>query len=159
MNRRKLSLAVMTFSCLFCFSGAGYGKDKPAETASLITAHISREVDMAGVVPVKGRYYTVQLLEGAAKEEQIRLFNEKLAVKNEGKIDQCSRVISSPAGVANGNFSYGGYCLLDKDKASKNVLICRDEMLGRLVIKGLNSEERPQIIDVATFTVENCVGG
>lgn len=90
---------------------------------------------------------------------RIESFNQSLSEqKRSGKIIGCRKLIDLPVGTANGNDSFGGYCVLEDQARRTDVRICNDEMVGHFAIEpaDLRTESDKALID---FTNDQCFGG
>jgi hypothetical protein len=122
----------------------------------------SRET--VGTIIIDDHEYNLYLSEGIYADGIISSFNAELKVKKMGNIEACKRVIEMPVGVAQGNRSYGGLCILNEDSKKTYIKVCSDEMLGRFVIEPFLYENKagqyfPDLNDLARFVAKNCYGG
>lgn len=89
-------------------------------------------------------------------------FSPSIGPMSDRKIDReiigCEKLIDLPAGMAAGNHSFGGGCVLESHSKRTDVRICRDLMLGRFSIEPFDRRgERDQ--DPIEFTNQRCFGG
>ncbi|QXG50028.1 lysozyme inhibitor LprI family protein [Pseudomonas viridiflava] len=90
---------------------------------------------------------------------RINSFNQSLKQrKQNGQVIGCSRLIDLPVGVAGGNHSFGGVCVLQEGAQRKTVMICNDDMFGHFQVQPstLQDVSDKRLID---FTYAQCYGG
>lgn len=114
-----------------------------------------RYTDVIGEVFVDKKKYDLQIIYGEAAKDQISKFEKEL--NNEQKYLTCTRVIDMPNGQNN---SYGAICSFEKKKTIHRLMVCCNEMTGKLETKVLlKSHEGKSTSDLVKFVVQNCTGG
>lgn len=93
---------------------------------------------------------------GGDQNQRNESFNANLG-ELEGKITKCSILIDLPAGVRDGNHSYGGICSLSRNGQKSNVMICNDEMVGHFKMDRIDHKATMQ--ELVDYVASNCVGG
>ncbi|CAB3644462.1 Uncharacterized protein conserved in bacteria%2C putative lipoprotein [Achromobacter sp. 2789STDY5608633] len=90
---------------------------------------------------------------------RVESFNQSLAQqKQSGRIIGCSQLVDLPVGVAGGNHSFGGSCVLQEGTQRKNVRICNDDMFGHFQVEPSTPQDvsDKRLVD---FTYAQCYGG
>lgn len=90
---------------------------------------------------------------------RVESFNQSLEQqKQNGRIIGCSRLIDLPVGVAGGNHSFGGSCVLQEGTQRKDVRICNDDMFGHFQVEPSTPQDASdkRLVD---FTYAQCYGG
>ncbi|WP_255032164.1 lysozyme inhibitor LprI family protein [Bordetella genomosp. 1] len=90
---------------------------------------------------------------------RVESFNQSLEhQKQSGRIIGCSRLIDLPVGVAGGNHSFGGSCVLQEGAQRKAVRICNDDMFGHFQMEPSTAQDDAdkRLVD---FTYAQCYGG
>ena len=73
-----------------------------------------------------------------------------------GHVVSCRVMVDLPAGVADGDHSYGALCKLDPGGKESDVMLCDDNMFNHFAMAaGAVTAKRDE---VALFTDENCSG-
>lgn len=89
---------------------------------------------------------------------RIDSFNRSLAASgNAGQIIGCTRLIDLPVGIASGNHSFGGLCTLEDEAGPSKVMICNDNLVGRVAVQKVGEQATGQ--DLIGFTNSHCFGG
>lgn len=89
----------------------------------------------------------------------IRWFDTELErFSIQGSIVDCSLLIDLPAGVANGNHSYGGFCNLRVQNLEMQVEVCKDVMAGHFQLMPITSQPEDKT-ELAAFVAAHCYGG
>lgn len=76
-----------------------------------------------------------------------------------GTLEYCKLVIDLPVGTAQGNHSYGGLCTIKHEETYSKVMVCHDEMLGRLATAPLEAGKVYTINQLIKFVAAHCYGG
>lgn len=119
------------------------------------------------LIQIDGKDYGVYVLPKNEQGDALHLFNDN-TIKTVS-VKDCSLVVDMPAGVADGNHSYGGFCrLISKTKIknivrSEDIMICSDIMVSRLKMQNLkylppmaDSDKKDNLVK---FIVAHCYGG
>lgn len=90
---------------------------------------------MGTTINIGDRQYSVYIENDA--NERLSYFNKEIGSHGlKGNISSCSLLIDLPAGVARGNHSYGGYCVMVDLKGLKSLVrVCDDEMVGHFKLE------------------------
>lgn len=91
-------------------------------------------------------------------DSRLPSFRRSGAKQLQGKLTGCELLVDVPVGTAQGNHSFGGYCLLETKGKKMPVLVCDDDMAGHYSLQ----ETDGQPIDVKTlgeFVLRECFGG
>ncbi len=73
-----------------------------------------------------------------------------------GRVVSCQGMVDLPAGVVDGDHSYGAVCKLDQGGEQAEVMLCDDNIFNHFAIKAnafINKRDA-----IALFTDENCTG-
>lgn len=73
-----------------------------------------------------------------------------------GRVVSCQGMVDLPAGVADGDHSYGAVCKLDQGGKQSDVMLCDDTMFNHFAVKANAFVNKRDAI--ALFTDENCTG-
>jgi hypothetical protein len=80
-----------------------------------------------------------------------------------GVLENCSTLIDLPAGVARGNHSYGGICNMRQGNKTYSMMVCADEMIGRVSVQVSWMDDKTTSTfsteKLAAFVARNCHGG
>lgn len=134
MNKCGVAAVVLLLMPVFCSSA------------------LSREVEWSGNESV------ARTLESSQEIlQRIAGFNQSLHRKGyAGELTGCSDIYDLPAGVANGNHSYGAVCSYEVKQEKKHVFVCNDVMVGHFLM--LESFEDSDQWKLKTI-YDHCYGG
>ncbi|VVM48333.1 hypothetical protein [Pseudomonas fluorescens] len=134
MNKYRITAVVFLTTHMFC------------------THASSREVEWSGNESIARTLESSQEI-----AQRLVEFNKSLHKKGyPGQITVCSDIYDLPAGIANGNHSYGAVCSYEASGANKQVFVCNDVMVGHFLL--LDAFEDSDQWKLKTI-YENCYGG
>ncbi|HWK46039.1 MAG TPA: hypothetical protein VNT30_15060 [Stellaceae bacterium] len=110
-------------------------------------------------IMIDGQSYTVKTLASPQREARTGSFDRDAQSNHlRGHVTSCAEVIAIPVGVAGGDVSYGGTCLLDQDGQTSSAEVCNDEKLGLFKLVPVQGA-KPTHKDLTAFVAANCFGG
>lgn len=76
-----------------------------------------------------------------------------------GSLSNCRLVIDLAAGTDNGNHSYGALCSITGSNQTVPVMICADELMGRVAVRFANGPVSTSRRSLINFVADSCYGG
>jgi hypothetical protein len=121
---------------------------------------ISLLADLGSGIKIEDQIYSVYLENDV--NDHVPSFSDDIGENHlNDQIVSCSILIDLPAGVADEDHSYGGYCELLDPKGTKSLVeICDDTLVGHFELSPIDlTKDDWSETCLATFVTKYCIGG